>query len=137
MMNEPISSIMTTSLFTVSPQDTLAQVREILTRHRIHHVPVVDENNTLVGLVTTYDLFKLSYHPDELNSIKVGDIMTKRLATLEPNDKVGAAAEVFLEHLFHAIPIVKNGQLVGIVTSFDVMKYEFKKAYPNHFMNMK
>ena len=59
--------------------------------------------------------------------------MTTKLATLEPSDKVGSAAEIFLEHLFHAVPIVKDGELVGIITSFDVMKYEFRKAYPDHF----
>lgn len=132
MMNEPISSIMTTKLFTVAPTDSLHVAREILTKHRIHHLPVTD-GKKLVGLVTTYDLFKLSYHPDELAHVKVSDIMTRKLATLEPHDKVGSAAEIFLEHLFHAVPIVKDGELVGIVTSFDVMKYEFKKAYPHHF----
>lgn len=132
MMNEPISSIMTTKLFTVGPNDSVHVAREILTKHRIHHIPVVD-GKKLVGLLTTYDLFKLSYHPDELMKIKVKDVMTKKLATLEPSDKVGSAAEIFLEHLFHAVPIVKDGELVGIITSFDVMKYEFKKAYPKHF----
>ncbi len=135
MMNEPISSIMSTNLYTVGPNDSLSAARKILTMHRIHHVPVVEDGKKLVGLVTTYDLFKLSYHPDELDSIKVREIMTRKLATLEPHDKVGSAAEIFLEHLFHAVPILKDGQLVGIVTSFDVMKYEFKKAYPKHFMN--
>jgi CBS domain-containing protein len=127
---------MTTNLFTVNPDDTLGTVRDVLIRNRIHHVPVVD-GKTLVGLVTTYDLFKLSYHPDALRSVKVSDVMTTKLATLEPEDKIGSAAELFLEHLFHAVPIVKNGELKGIVTSFDVMKYEFLKEYPNHFRAMR
>lgn len=131
-MNEPLSSIMTTKLLTVGPDDALKTVRELMVRHKIHHVPVV-EGKHLVGLVTTYDLFKLSYPPDALAEIPVSQVMTRKLATLEPTDKVGTAAEIFLEHLFHALPIVQNGELVGIVTSFDVMKYEFKKAYPNHF----
>jgi CBS domain-containing protein len=135
MMNEPLSSIMSTKLLTVGPDDSLASVRQIMMKNKIHHVPVVD-GSKLVGLVTTYDLFKLSYHPDEMGDIKVSQVMTKRLATLEPNEKIGTAAELFLEHLFHAVPIVQNGELVGIVTSFDVMKYEFKKEYPNHFRNV-
>ena len=63
--------------------------------------------------------------------------MTKKIATLTPSDKIGSAAELFLEHLFHAVPIVENGELVGIITSFDVMKYEFQKAYPSQFANLK
>lgn len=136
-MNEPISSIMTTKLLTVNPDDSLGHVRQLMIKNRVHHIPVIQPDNVLVGLVTTYDLFKLSYHPDELETVKVRDVMTRKLATLEPSDKVGTAAEIFLEHLFHALPIVKDGHLVGIVTSFDVMKYEFKKEYPHHFMNAK
>jgi CBS domain-containing protein len=136
MMNEPLSSIMTTQLYTVGPDETLDKVREILVTKRIHHLPVV-EGKRLAGLVTTYDLFKLTYHPNELAGIKVSQVMTSHLATLEPSDKIGSAAELFLENLFHAVPIVRNGELVGIVTSFDVMKYEFRKEYPGHFANAK
>lgn len=59
--------------------------------------------------------------------------MTKILATIEPIDKVGTAAEVFMEHLFHALPVVDNGKLVGIVTSFDVLRYEYNREYPKRF----
>lgn len=130
-MNEPLSSIMRTDLITVSPDDTLRDVRQIFMRSKIHHIPVVD-GDTLVGLLTTYDLFKLGKSREEYAEIPVSDVMTRRLATLEPHEKVGAAAEIFLENLFHAIPIVKDRRLVGIVTSFDVLKYSFTKAYPNH-----
>lgn len=64
---------------------------------------------------------------------KVGNVMTKILATIESTDKVGTAAEVFMEHLFHALPVVDNGRLVGIVTSFDVLRYEYNKEYPKRF----
>jgi len=62
--------------------------------------------------------------------------MTKHVATLEPEDKVGSAAELFLENLFHAVPIVKDGVLQGIVTSFDVIKYEFHKEYPTQDLDL-
>ena len=56
--------------------------------------------------------------------------MTKKLAKVESTDKIGTAAEVFMEHLFHALPVVDDGKLVGIVTSFDLLKYEYNKEYP-------
>ena len=59
--------------------------------------------------------------------------MTKKVATLYANEKIGAAAQVFLENLFHGLPIVdENDNLIGIVTTHDVLKYEFLKEYPNH-----
>ena len=132
MMNESISSIMTTNLITASPRDTLSEVENILKDNRIHHVPIVDDNGHLVGLLTTYDIFKLAKHHGNFNRMLARDVMTTKLATLEPEDKVGSAAECFLENLFHAIPIVKNEKLLGLVTSFDVLKYSFAKEYPRH-----
>ena len=130
MMNEPVSSIMSTKLITLSPEDTLDKVSQTFREKRIHHLPVVDNGN-LVGLITTYDLFKMGKASSEYASIKVKEVMTTKLARLEPTAKVGTAAEIFLENLFHALPIVEGEKLVGIVTTFDILRYEFKKEYPS------
>ena len=102
MMNEPVSSIMTRKLLTVGPNDTVDKVYDLLTKKGIHHIPVQDDG-LLVGLLTTYDLFKRGLDRERGKSVVVKDIMTTRLATLEPNAKVGTAAEIFLDHLFHAV----------------------------------
>ncbi len=131
MLNERISSIMTRNLLTVDINSTLEDVKNLLDKKRIHHIPVVD-GKRLVGIVTTGDLMWLNKPFSEYPNIHVKDVMTRKIATLEPSDKIGSAAEVFLEHLFHCIPIVEdNGELVGIVTSHDVLKYEYAKEYPN------
>ena len=130
MMNEPVSTIMSTDLVTLGPNDTLEKVRQLFSEKRIHHLPVVEDGN-LVGLVTTYDLFKMGKSANEYADIKVSEIMTKKLARLEPSSKVGTAAEIFLENLFHALPIVDGDKLVGIVTTFDILRYEFRKEYPS------
>lgn len=131
MMNEPLSTIMTGDVITVGPNDTLDKVREIFSRKRIHHLPVVDENNELLGILTTYDMWKANKTYEQYKDIPVHDVMTMRMATLQAHQKIGTAAEVFLENRFHALPIVDEGyKLKGIVTTFDVLKYEFKKAYP-------
>ena len=129
MMNERVASIMTRELITVNQDDSLQKVKDILINNRIHHVPVVD-GKKLVGLVTTYDLFKLNVEHKDYPNTRVGNVMTKRIATIESNFHIGTAAEVFMEHLFHAISVVDNEELVGIVTSFDILKYEYQKEYP-------
>ena len=132
MMNEPISSIMTKKVVTVRPQDTLEVVKDILFFKHVHHIPVV-EGHTLVGIITSFDLVRLGRCQDEYKHVKVSEVMTTKVATLGPNDKIGAAAEVFLENLFHGLPIVNEDKdLVGIITTHDVLKYEFYKEYPNH-----
>ena len=130
MMNEPVSTIMTTRLFTVKPDDKLSVVKDLLHNHRIHHVPVVD-GTQLVGIITTGDLFWLGKSFAEYDQVSVSEVMTRKIATLEPNDKVGSVAEVFLEHRFHCIPVCEQGNLLGLVTMHDILKYEFNKEYPN------
>ena len=129
MMNEPLSSIMTRHVITIGPDDKLSSAREIFMKNKVHHLPVV-RGTKLLGILTTYDLFKYVQRDTDYESTLVKDVMTKHVATLEPEDKVGSAAELFLENRFHAVPIVKEGELQGIVTSFDVIKYEFHKEYP-------
>jgi acetoin utilization protein AcuB len=85
----------------------------------------------LVGIITTGDLLWLDKRFEDYDNISVSDVMTRKIATLEPDDKIGSAAEVLLEHLFHCVPITKDGELLGIITSHDIMKYEFNKEYPN------
>ena len=131
MMNEPISTIMTREVITVGPNDSLTVAQEIFLIHKIPHVPVV-ENKKLVGIISSYDLVKLGKSFDEYKDIKIREVMTKGIATLEPNDKIGSAAEVFMEHLFHGIPITNaRGEVVGIVTTHDILKYFYRREYPN------
>ncbi len=131
MMNESVTTIMTSKLITVGPEDNLAKVYKLFRANRIHHLPVV-EGKKLVGILTTYDLFKLEKSLKEYSETIVKDVMTTKLATLEPTARVGSAVLLFIENLFHAVPIVEsNGDLVGIISTLDVMKYSLKKQYPN------
>jgi CBS domain-containing protein len=143
MMNEPLSSIMTRDVVTVSPEDSLTKVKELLFGKRFHHIPVVKgPEKQLVGIITSYDLMKLDIPFAEYGSHLVKNVMTTRVATLEPSEQIGAAAQVFMRHLFHGLPIVnEDKQLVGIVTTHDVLKYTYDKAYPDdafelHFRNL-
>ncbi|MFN4080310.1 MAG: HPP family protein [Saprospiraceae bacterium] len=130
MMNEPVTAIMTSNVITLAPSDTLGEARNIFLSKRIHHLPIV-EGDKLVGMVTSWDIFKTGLSAEEYAQKSIREVMTTKLATLEPWQKIGAAAEVLMEHLFHAIPIVdEGGRLKGIVTTYDILKYTFRREYP-------
>ena len=130
MMNEAVKSIMTTDLITVAPSTPLDVVRRIFMEHKIHHIPVT-EDEKLVGLITTYDIWKNEIAPDSYAHTQAAQVMMTKPVVIGPHTKIGTAAELFLSNLFHALPIVDhNEKLAGIVTSFDVLLYEFKKEYP-------
>ncbi len=92
----------------------------------------MDGAGKLVGIITSWDLIKSNRRFEEYGDYKVQDLMTTTVVKLGPNELVGAAAMVFLRHLFHGIPIVDDdGILVGIITTHDLLKYEFMREYPN------
>lgn len=131
MMNERVSTIMTKGVVTIGPEDNLDKVLEIVSQNRFHHLPVVD-GKKLAGMITTRDLWKSNLKVDEYSKSKVKDFMTSNVVALHENELIGAAAMIFLKHFFHSLPIVDNEEnLVGIVTTYDVLRYEFIKAYPN------
>ena len=132
MMNELVQSHMTTDVITLGPENTLGEAREILLGKHIHHIPIV-EGRKLVGMVTSWDIFKLGKSAEEYKDMKVKEIMTTKVATLDPDQHLGAVAEVLTQHLFHAVPIVNDHhELLGIVTSTDIVRYEHTKEYPEN-----
>ena len=129
----PVSTIMTTDLKTVSVNDSLVTVGEIFDRLPIHHLPVM-EGDRLAGIISKTDflLFRRGFfdnHAEEkydhfrLRNHKARDIMTKGLGKLEPGDRINVALEIFKMNFLHALPVVENGKLVGMVTTHDIIKH--------------
>jgi len=127
----PVSSIMSTDLVCLSPQDTIADVHLIFQENRIHHIPIVIEKK-LVGIVSKSDYLyfrkgfkegKVDPNIDMLRlaAFKVEQIMTTGIAKLKSSERISVAIEIFKKNLFHAIPIVDEGKLSGILTTFDII----------------
>lgn len=127
----PVSTIMTTNLLTVSPDDPMKVVKEIFDAHKFHHIPVV-RLRKIVGIISKTDFTAyytgLSRHFEDrfindtlLQLHKAEEIMTKKVAKVEPDDHIAVAVEVFKENILHALPVVDNGELVGIVTVHDII----------------
>ncbi|HMS99346.1 MAG TPA: CBS domain-containing protein [Saprospiraceae bacterium] len=129
MMNEFVQTIMTRNPITISERGTLEDVKKLFDQNRIHHLPVINDEGDLLGLITTYDLWRLNRSFDDYHQISVIDVMNSKFAKVSSDDKVGTAAELFLDRRFHALPVVDGKKLVGIVTSFDVLRYEFRREY--------
>ncbi len=121
-----LDMIMSTDLKTVSPTESLAVVRTIMQENRIHHVPVVNEENDLVGLVTLSDVLAATdsiLRDDDsrvhATEIKVEDIMVRNLATIDEHASLRQAALFLESHGIGCLPVVTDGNLRGIVTDTD------------------
>ena len=129
---DPIKTIMISKLITVNPKDKLTAVKEIFDNNKIHHVPVV-RYKEIVGMISKSDFlhFLRGFNRNEedrfvnearLRVYNAEDIMTTGLAKVGPEERINVALEVFLENRFHAIPVVENNELVGIITTFDIIR---------------
>lgn len=138
-MNTPIKNLMTTDVVTIRPNDLMMVAKEIFEANSFHHIPVVDEDEQLVGIIsrhdynkmlTTFSVFKNS-KADVANrkfmmSMLVKDVMTKQVAKLHPEDPITVALGIFKENLFHALPIVDDeNKVVGMLTTFDMLTYAY------------
>lgn len=116
----PVSEIMSTDLVTVTVHTPLAEAQALFRRHGIHHLPVVDPAGMLVGMLSHSDFLKLLGR--DATTLTVRDLMTTGLAKLEPDDAIRTAASVFALNKFHALPILRDDRLVGIVTTLDLIR---------------
>ena len=121
-----LDAIMTTELITLLPTANLAEARELMHRHKIHHLPVVDDNNTLIGLVTLTNVLAAtdsilrdpnnSIHPED---VIVKDIMVTDVATVDERASLRQAALFLEKHRIGCLPVVTDGMLKGIITETD------------------
>lgn len=127
----PISKIMSKDILTVNKTHTLKEVNEILKNKNVRHVPVVSGKN-VIGMLSSTDIQKISFintvDGDELTTgmfdvLTIEQVMSKDLKTMQQDETIYDAAVLLSEKNFHAIPVLDGEDLVGIVTSTDLLKY--------------
>lgn len=125
-----LKKINTSKIIFVSPYDSISKVEEIFDAMPIHHVLVLD-GEMLVGVISKSDLLKL--YKDHITNgilpnrseIKAKQVMTSDLITLDVDDTIGLAADIFLSNKVHSIPLFDGSKLAGIITNHDIIKYCF------------
>lgn len=138
MFDARLTDVMVTQVIKVNLHDTVALVEEKMRVNRIRHIPVLDDQQLLVGIVTYRDLLSFA-HPkrteegwvfdrSEMNQFILRHIMTKEPLTLKPSDTVARAVEIMANEKYGCIPVVDAGKkLCGIVTQIDILKWLGKK----------
>lgn len=136
MASTALSEVMLPNLVILKPVDTLDKAAEAFKLYPFHHLPVVDEDMILVGMLSSTDLERESHgrslfkhhmktqHDDALfRSLLVREVMVDAVFQLSPSHTIKDAYEAFKKGRFRAIPIVEDGILVGLITPLDVIRY--------------
>lgn len=135
-----VEEIMTTDLVTVKPDTSAKDIYDLFKKYDFHHLPVIENGEVLVGIISKEDFFRVSYllsnqttgktwSEKHYQTLQAKDFMTTYPMVLDPQDTIGLAADIFLNNKFHALPVVEDQQLMGIVTTHDLLRYSFNSIY--------
>src|SRR3989338_1100474 len=132
-MSKPrVQDYMSTDLHTVRPEDSIGSAFKKLALNRIRHLLVVDEPGRLQGIITDRDirlaLPSLAFSPDlgelylRLEDLKVHQVMARDPYTTTPDSPLAEAVDLCLRHAIGALPVLREGTLVGIITETDLLR---------------
>ena len=133
----PVAEIMTKGITSVSPEASLADLLRIFESHAFHHIPVLLPGGKMAGMISKSDFYRVSHvlqigwdgeakiDRQEHRQFTAKDIMTRQPLELQPEDTIGLAADIILSNRFHALPVVSDDVLVGILTSHDLLEYAY------------
>ena len=130
--NLRVEDVMSRELFTVGRNDKLSVADNILKQKRIRHIPVLDKDGALAGIITQRDLFRgillksLGYgsRAEErlLESLVVKDAMRDEVIITTPDTPLADAARLMLENKIGCLPVVAGGRLVGLISEADFVE---------------
>lgn len=128
-----VSKIMTDNLVKLNLNDSLTKAESLFKKNKIRHLPVVS-GDEIVGMLSYTDLLRISFADatDEsgdsvettvYDMFTLEQVMTSNVKTVDAEDNIKDVAEIFTSAEFHALPVVEDNKLVGIVTTTDIIKY--------------
>ena len=128
MSTQIVRNWMTPNPITITMQTTLPEARRLMDKHFVRRLPVINKGK-LVGIVTrgdireaqastatTLSVYELNYLLDEMPA---KDFMAYEPITISPDAPIGEAARRMMQHKVGGLPVVENGELVGIITETD------------------
>lgn len=122
--NPDISKVMVKRSVTVKPSTTLLEARDILFRHKIRRLVVLNEKEKPVGIITEKDIARSIYNlgTRSIKSVKVGDFMSKNLITVTKDNTIYDCAKLMRRHRISSVIVInKDGTLAGLVTKTDLV----------------
>lgn len=133
----PVTTIMTQNVVTLKKSDSLEKAEKLFKKHHIRHIPVVS-GKAIIGMLSYTDLLRISFadsafvEEDYVDSVvynmfNIEQVMVKKIVSVKSSNTIKEVAEILSKSEFHALPVVDNNILVGIVTTTDLINYLLKQ----------
>ncbi len=132
-MSKPsrVSDFMTEDVVTLRRDDEIALADDLMNLGRVRHIPVVDDDDALVGILTQRDLFRSALiqalgasrgRDRALSGVRINMVMTTEVVTASPATSIRNAAELMHKQKIGCLPVLLDGSLVGILTEADFVR---------------
>lgn len=132
LVKKTVGDLMQTKIVTVSVTERLSTVEDIMRLGGVRHMPVVHRGE-LIGVLSERDLLRASLsqvgsadHEAQrafLHGVAIADVMSKPPITVESDTSLRSAARVMAQRRIGCLPVVENGELLGLLTETDVLKW--------------
>ena len=114
--------VMSPDVMTIREDTKMKDIIRLLVQHRITGLPVVSEDDRLLGMVTEKDILKILYERKP-NVKSARDLMTRDIASFDENDNLMEVFKALVENNYRRVPIVSDGRLAGIISRADIIRF--------------
>ena len=116
-MGIKIEELMRKNVVYLTPAQPLEHIKKIFEKNKISALPVIDSDEHVIGIISHKDLIKFT-NPE----LRASDMMTQNVYTIPEYEKVEVAARIMRNHKIHHLVVTKDKKLMGIISSFDLLK---------------
>lgn len=125
-------------IITARPTTTIEEAMELLIKHKISCLPVLESDGKLVGIISDKDIFKKIHETKgNYHSLRIGDVMSTNLIVGLPDDDIEYIAGIMDKNWIRHVPIVSGDKMVGLVSEGDIIKtLTHRKKIENRYLKM-
>jgi CBS domain-containing membrane protein len=131
MLAATMGTLVTYNPKAVAPESTLGELQQLMQQLQVRHIPVIDSEHHVVGLVSERDLARAKYNAavtavdgslENIDNKRVEEIMARNILTMDQNEPPEVALRSMVAHSFHSVPVTDDSRLLGMITSSDFLR---------------
>lgn len=115
-----VRDVMEKEIFAGKSNDSIQKISKVLTERKMSNIPITNEQDELVGIVSEQDILRAMEYENFINKI-ANDIMTKKVLSVKENDSLEYVSKIFTEHPYRRLPVTRNKKVVGSITREDII----------------
>ena len=122
-LNKKVREMMTTRMVAATREYNARDLAVLLQSGTFSGIPILDPGNTLVGLVTEFDVLKTMVEGKDLHTLKAGDIMSSNPISVDEHQTAKDAMTLMVAHRIIRLPVVRDGKLIGFIARTDIIDH--------------